>query len=256
MLFEKIVFGPIRSRRLGISLGVNLLPKGNKICTFNCIYCECGFNSVNVKEANYPSIDEVKQALESRLAEMNKNNESLDSITFAGDGEPTLHPSFSEIIDETISLRNQFFPTAKISVLSNATMIGDEKIFETLQKVDNNILKLDSAIDSTVRIINQPTNPSFSVAKTINKLSQFAGKLIIQTLFFSGTFEGKPFDNTTEEEVSAWLEVLLKIRPKAVQIYSLDRKTPAENLQKASKETLQLIGKRVRDLGFEAIVVE
>lgn len=256
MLFEKIVFGPIKSRRLGTSLGVNLLPKGNKICTFNCIYCECGFNSINAKEVAYPSFDEVKVALEHRLTEMLQNKEELDSITFAGDGEPTLHPCFSEIIDETIRLRNQIFPSAKISVLSNATRIREEKIFAALKKVDNNILKLDSVVDSTVKIINQPTNPMFSIAKTIELLSRFEGKLIIQTLFFSGIFEGKKFDNTTEEEVELWLEALKKICPSVVQIYSLDRKTPAKDLKKASKETLQAIGKRVQKLGIETVVVE
>lgn len=256
MLFERVVFGPIRSRRLGVSLGVNLLPKGNKICTFNCIYCECGFNSVNVKEAAYPSLEEVVSALEQRLSEMSQNNEHLDSITFAGDGEPTLHPYFSEIIDATIRLRDLFFSSAKISVLSNATMIDNEEIFEALKKVDNNILKLDSVVESTVRIINQPTNPTFSIAKTIEALGRFEGKVVIQTLFFSGIFEGRTFDNTTEKEVSLWLEALKKIRPSAVQIYSLDRKTPAKDVKKASKEMLQTIGERVRNLGFEAIVVE
>ncbi len=256
MLFEKIVFGPIKSRRLGTSLGVNLLPKGNKICTFNCIYCECGFNSVNVKDATFPLLDDVKFALEGRLKEMLQNNEDLDTITFAGDGEPTLHPCFFEIIEETIRLRDFYYPTAKISVLSNATMINNERVFEALKKVDNNILKLDSAIESTVKVINQPTNPNFSIEKTIDMLSQFNGKLTIQTLFFSGVFNEKLFDNTTEEEVSAWLSVLKKICPKSVQVYSLDRKTPADNLQKASKEKLQEIGERVRNLGFETIVVE
>ncbi|MBO5975388.1 MAG: radical SAM protein [Paludibacteraceae bacterium] len=256
MLFEKIVFGPIKSRRLGTSLGVNLLPKGNKICTFNCIYCECGFNSINIKEAKYPTVEEVKFALESRLNEMQQNNEGLDTITFAGDGEPTMNPFFLEIIEETIRLRDFYFPLAKISVLSNATMLNNERVFEALKMVDNNILKLDSVNEETVKIINQPTNPNFSIEKTIDTLSKFNGKLTIQTLFFSGVFNGKHFDNTTEDEVSAWLSVLKRICPKSVQIYSLDRKTPAEGLQKASKEKLQEIGERVRTLGFETIVVE
>ena len=199
MLFEKIVFGPIKSRRLGTSLGVNLLPKGNKICTFNCIYCECGFNSINIKEAKYPTVEEVKFALESRLNEMQQNNEGLETITFAGDGEPTMNPFFLEIIEETIRLRDFYFPLAKISVLSNATMLNNERVFEALKMVDNNILKLDSVNEETVK---EFTNPiiAHQTAKSKERAQNKHGKMQVVYIFCK-----------KQDFFTIFLETLLKI---------------------------------------------
>ena len=239
MLFNEIIFGPVKSRRLGVSLGVNLPPSNGKLCSFDCVYCECGFNFIN-KNAKIPTQKEVKEQLERKIREMTANNETLDSITFAGNGEPTMHRDFAKIIDDTIEIRNSFFPKAKISVLSNAMFCGKKDVFEALNRIDNNILKLDSGIEETIRIINRP-NSRFSLEELVGNLQKFNGNLIIQTLFFSGEFEGKTFDNTTEKEVSEWLNLLKIIRPKEVMLYSLDRPTPAKNLQKADFETLQKI---------------
>ncbi len=254
MLFEGIVFGPIRSRRLGVSLGVNLLPANSKICSFNCLYCECGFNFSSSEK--YPDYEQVVAALEERLQTMAQAGDELHTITFAGNGEPTLHPDFERIVDATIALRNRYFPQAKISVLSNATRIADEAVFRALNKVDNNILKLDSAIDKTLRVINQPLDANFSVETLTENLARFDGNLIIQTLFLSGEYGGKTFDNTTEAEVEAWLDVLQVVRPKQVMVYSLDRATPAEHLVRASKERLRAIAARVEALGIEVLVTE
>ena len=252
MLFNEIIFGPVKSRRLGASLGVNLLPANGKLCSFDCVYCECGFNFVN-KKAKIPIRNDVKEQLERKIKEMAANNETLDTITFAGNGEPTMHKDFAKIIDDTIEIRNIFFPKAKISVLSNSTFCGKKDVFDALNRIDNNILKLDSGIEETIRVINRP-NSKFSLKKLVEDLQKFNGNLIIQTLFFSGEFEGKTFDNTTEKEVTEWLNLLKIIRPKEVMLYSLDRPTPAKNLQKANLETLQKIAALVEKNGIKTKV--
>lgn len=254
MLFEGIVFGPIQSRRLGVSLGINLLPPNSKICSFDCLYCECGFNFSSSEK--YPTCEQVASAIEQRLQAMSDNNERLDVITFAGNGEPTLHPEFEQIVDTTIALRNRYFPQVKISVLSNASRLADESVFRALNKVDNNILKLDSAIEATLRVINQPSNKHFSVENLVQKMSLFNGNFIMQTLFLKGMYNGLLFDNTTDEEIAAWLNVLKILKPKQVMIYSLDRKTPVEQLWRPSKETLYAIAQRVKELGVEVSVTE
>jgi wyosine [tRNA(Phe)-imidazoG37] synthetase (radical SAM superfamily) len=254
MLFEGIVFGPIKSRRLGVSLGINLLPPNSKICSFDCLYCECGFNFSSTEK--YPSFQDVVVAIEQRLLLMKNNEEHLDVITFAGNGEPTLHPDFEQIIDATITLRDTYFPNVKISVLSNATRISDEAVFRALNRVDNNILKLDSAIDSTLKVINQPIDKHFSVDELVKKMSLFNGNFIIQTLFFKGIYKGVSFDNTTDGEVDAWIAILQKLRPKQVMVYSLDRKTPVEHLERPDNATLYSIAKRVEALGINVSVTE
>lgn len=253
MLFHDIIIGPIRSRRLGRSLGINLLHQEAKICSFNCIYCECGWNFR--AESHQPTRDEVRTALESKMQELKSKNEGIDVITFAGNGEPTTHKDFPSIIDDTIVLRNRYFPGAKISVLSNATMIWKADVRDALNKIDNNIQKLDSAIDSTVALINQPQG-NYSVANVINDLKTFNGNVIIQTLFLRGEYNGSKIDNTTEQEVSAWLKAIETIRPREVMLYSLDRKTPADNLIKVEAEELQRIAEKVESLGIKTQVTK
>lgn len=255
MLFESVIFGPIKSRRLGISLGVNLLPATAKVCSFNCIYCECGFNFTDPK-AHLPSLKELETQLEQTLERMVTDNKKLDSITFAGNGEPTMHPQFAAIIDATIRLRNRYYPQTKISVLSNATMLHRPAVVAALNKVDNNILKLDSVIDATVKLINQPVNPKFDITKIIEQQRQFNGNLIVQSLFLKGTYRGQTIDNTTEKEVSAWLNAIDYIRPKLVEIYSLDRIPPISTLQKVDSAVLQQIADRVEKLGISTSVIQ
>jgi wyosine [tRNA(Phe)-imidazoG37] synthetase (radical SAM superfamily) len=255
MLFESVIFGPIKSRRLGISLGVNLLPATAKVCSFNCIYCECGFNFTDPK-AHLPSLKELETQLEQTLERMVADNKKLDSITFAGNGEPTMHPQFAAIIDATIRLRNRYYPQTKINVLSNATMLHRPAVVAALNKVDNNILKLDSVIDATVKLINQPVNPKFDITKIIEQQRQFNGNLIVQSLFLKGTYRGQTIDNTTEKEVSAWLNAIDYIRPKLVEIYSLDRIPPISTLQKVDSAVLQQIADRVEKLGISTSVIQ
>lgn len=251
MLFEHIINGPIVSRRLGQSLGVNLMPVNGKLCSFDCVYCECGFNADNKNpNAHRPTKEEVITALNTRLNALRAEERMVDTITFAGNGEPTLHPHFAEIIDGVIAARNQYFPKAVISVLSNATACHNPKVFAALNKVNNNILKLDSAIDATAQVINQPCG-HYSVAETIEHLKKFNGHLIVQTLFFSGDYNGHHMDNTTETEVAAWLKAMKYIAPREVMIYSLDRPTPAKNLRKADAVTLQRIAARAEAAGLK-----
>lgn len=249
MLFDNIIFGPIKSRRLGTSLGVNLLPEDSKICSFDCIYCECGFNFTK-PDSHLPSRRDVREALKAKLEEYAQRGETIDTITFAGNGEPTMHHEFAEIIDDVIELRNALCPQTQISVLSNATFSHKPKIFAALQKIDNNILKLDSGIEATVRLINQPA-ANFSLQKTVEALKAFKGNLVVQTLFFSGVYKGIPFDNTTDEEVAAWLSLIKEVAPKSVMIYTLDRPTPVDNLHKAGEERLKEISEMVEKLGIK-----
>jgi len=246
ILFEEIIFGPIHSRRLGTSLGVNLLPLHGKLCSFDCLYCECGLNARN-KSGSLPKVEEVKQALEAKLIQLRAEGTLLDVITFAGNGEPTIHPEFERIIDDTISLRNQYFPKTKVSVLSNATQLDKPKIFSALLKVENAILKLDSAFDETVQILDRPVSSSFSVKHLVEKMKTLKGKLIIQTLFTRGAYEGKVFDNTTEVEVTAWIELIREIAPESVMIYAIDRETAVAGLEKISVKELKTIAKRLKD---------
>lgn len=253
-LFDQIIFGPVRSRRLGISLGVNLMPTDSKICSFNCIYCECGWNPKKREhKSKLPTREQVKQKMEDKLREMVQNNELPDVITFAGNGEPTLHPEFEWIIDDTIELRNQLAPKAKIAVLSNSSMLHKPSVVRALLKVEDNILKLDSAFEETVRQIDCPVG-RFNLAEVIENLKAFNGKLIIQTLFVRGNFNGQIIDNTTEHEISAWLKLIEEIKPSQVMIYTIDRDTPASGLEKVKLEELQQIASRVESLGIKTQV--
>ena len=253
ILFDQIIFGPIHSRRLGLSLGVNLLPIDAKICSFNCIYCECGFNTT-MHDSPIPTRDQVRETLEAKLQEMVAEVQIPDVITFAGNGEPTLHAEFEGIIDDTIALRNKYCPTAKVSVLSNSTRIHKPHIFAALNKVDNNILKFDSAIDRTMKLMDQPVGKHINVAWFIEHLKKFEGRLIIQTMFLRGEVQGEKLDNTTDEEVEAWILALEQIRPQQVMIYSLDREAPTKNLQKVNVDELNIIAEKVRAKGFDVSV--
>ncbi|MCD7709967.1 MAG: radical SAM protein [Porphyromonadaceae bacterium] len=254
ILYKDIVFGPVHSRRLGISLGVNLLPVDGKICSFDCLYCECGYNAGRRSNRGFPSCEEVRLALQKRLSDMRDRGDKLDVITFAGNGEPTLHPEFAQVIEDTRSLRNLYYPTAKVSVLSNATCIHRPNVFAALHKVDNNILKLDAGLDVTVRRINRPVSPSFSVATLVEELCRFQGNLIIQSLFLQGEHEGCLLDNTTEEELLPWMAAIRRIAPKEVMIYTIDRETPEKSLKKISPEKLDEIARRVEAMGIKTQV--
>ncbi|MBE6346528.1 MAG: radical SAM protein [Lentimicrobiaceae bacterium] len=250
ILFETLVFGPIRSRRLGKSLGINLMPEIGKICSFNCIYCECGWNPEKRLISNLPKKEVFETVLEDKLKEIAGSANEPDSITFSGNGEPTLHPDFAEIVDITIRLRDKYVPKAKISVLTNGTMLHKKDIFDAISKIDNNIIKLDGGTYETIRNIDKP-NVDFDLDKYISILQKFNSDLVIQTCFLRGEHNGVVIDNTTEKEVSLWVEHIKKIKPKKTMIYAIERDTPEKNLSKISKRELEDIADRVREYGFD-----
>lgn len=253
-LFNEIIFGPVTSRRLGNSLGINLLPINNKVCNFNCLYCECGLTKPNQADTGkLPGREEIRQALEKYLTEKGNTVPSIDTITFAGNGEPTMHPDFSSIVEDTILLRNKYSPDARIAVLSNATLIHRKKVKKSLMKVDYNILKLDSAVEETIKILNCPMG-DFSLEKLIVSLKEFKENLTIQTLFIRGSYKGKNIDNTTENEVSKWLNLLNILRPQLVMVYSISRDTPVKELEKIDVETLNKIAERVKSMDIPVSV--
>ena len=249
MLFDQIAYGPIHSRRLGTSLGMELMPLAHKLCTFNCVYCECGWNTP-VSHPKLPTREEVKMALEARL----KEGLDLDVITFSGNGEPTLHPDFLGIIEDTCALRDQYCPKAKVSVLSNSTQLGRPDVVQALRLCDNRILKLDAATDEMMRRIDLPVNEHLTVKQIIEWLAQFNGDFTLQTCFLRGEHAGKRIDNTTPEELEAWYKAVETLHPKQIMIYVIDRKTPEENLTKISREEMETIAAPLRTKGYDVIV--
>ena len=254
VLFHSTIFGPIHSRRLGISLGVNLMPNDGKICSFDCVYCEAGYNAQGQGTTGLPTHTPVKRQPREKLKQMKEAGEGLDVITFSGNGEPTLHPQFKEVVHDVIVLRDQYFPNARVSVLSNATMASNPNVKRALLAVDNNILKLDSAIPSTMRLINQPKSPNIIPAGIIEDLAEYGGKCIVQTMMLRGEHNGKHIDNTTDAEVEALIDAYKTIKPQEVMIYSIDRKPPEEHLEKVSREELEAIGRRIEAAGIKVQV--
>ena len=233
-----------------MSLGINLMPNDGKICSFDCLYCEAGFNAQGAGKDGVPTREAVKRQLKRKLIEMKEQGLTLDVITFSGNGEPTLHPEFKKVVEDVLRLRTQYFPNAKVSVLSNSTMAGKPAVADALRKVDNNILKLDSAMPHTFRVLNRPVSPNCLPEGVIADLKQFGGQCVVQTIMVRGEFNGERIDNTTDDELDALLSAYLQIRPREVMLYSIDRKTPAENLEKISKEELERIAQRFRDSGI------
>ena len=251
MLFDSIVYGPIRSRRLGVSLGMNLMPTTAKLCTFDCVYCECGWNQ-SVSHPVLPTREQVREALASRLIALSSNQ--LDVITFSGNGEPTLHPEFLGIIEDTCTLRDRYCPKAKISVLSNSTQLGRADVVKALRMCDNRILKLDSAINTTMRLIDKPVNENLTVEQVAEWLALFEGDFTLQTCFLRGEYEGQIIDNTTPEELSAWYTMIERLRPKQVMIYVIDRATPLQTLSKVPAAEMEAIAAPLREKGIDVIV--
>jgi len=253
VLYDSPIFGPVHSRRLGVSLGINLMPADGKICTFDCIYCECGRNGEHHPKCHRPTRSQVYEALRSTLEKMKSYGPEPNVLTFAGNGEPTANPEFPEIVEDVLALRDEFFPQAKVSVLSNGTRVTDPSIFRALCKLDNNIQKLDTVNIEYIRLIDNPVG-HYDLDATIKALCDFKGHVIIQTMFLTGTYQGHDMDNTTDEYVLPWLEAVKLIAPEKVMIYTIDRETPVNTLQKASHEALDRIAALLRDNGFETSV--
>lgn len=253
IIYPSPVFGPIKSRRLGISLGINLLPEGGKWCSFDCIYCECGFNADHRTHNPLPSVERVEERLREKLLELKAEGIVPDVLTFAGNGEPTLHPQFEEVVNRVISVRNEMCPSARLSILSNATQVHRPEIRRTLMLFDNNIQKLDTIDPSYISLVDQPAG-GYNVERVIESLCLFEGKVIIQTMFMKGMYEGKSVDNTSEAHLLPYFAALQRIKPSKVMIYTIDRETPAKGLEKAPADVLDGIAARIRELGIEVSV--
>lgn len=253
ILYPSPIFGPVHSRRLGLSLGINLMPADGKLCTFDCLYCECGLNAPNRPTQPRPSRVEVAEALEKTLRQMATAGEHPDVLTFAGNGEPTAHPDFPAIIDDTLRLRDALCPSARVSVLSNATMLHRQAVVEALRRIDNNIQKLDTVDIQYISLVDRPAG-AYDVEQVIRQLEAFEGNVIVQSLFMAGSVGGRSVDNTTNVFVSPWLEALRRIAPREVMVYTIDRETPISTLKKAPRETLDAIAQRVREAGLPVSV--
>ncbi len=252
VIYPSPIFGPIKSRRLGVSLGINLLPGDGKVCTFDCVYCECGFNAERRPKSKLPTRQAVAEALEAKLQQMQAEGMIPDVLTFAGNGEPTAHPDFALIIDDTIRLRNRYCPTAKVSVLTNATRINRKDVFEALKRVDNNIVKLDTVDAAYIARVDRPVG-HYDVDELIACMRDFEGKCVVQTMFMKGVdADGVSVDNTIPQYVDPWLEAVESIAPREVMIYTIDRETPMSGLQKASREELDAIVARLTARGIKA----
>ncbi len=249
ILWQGIVFGPVKSRRLGNSLGVNLMPANGKVCSFDCIYCECGWNKNGKDNQTIPTLEAVKNALTSQLEKHKGEGTAIDTITFSGNGEPTLHPQFPNIIEHTIQERNRLFPNAKVSVLSNATRIGEPAIREALKRVDNPILKIDSALEEWVKLIDNPA-AGYSLKKTIENLKLFNGNFVLQTMFLRGEQNGIKFDSTEAVNTEPWIGLVRELKPREIMMYTIDRETPNSTLKKVTVEEMERIAKPLVDDGF------
>ena len=247
VLFHSTIFGPIHSRRLGTSLGINLSPTDGKVCSFDCLYCEAGFTAQGPGKSGLPRREAVREQLRAKLEQMKQQGEAPDVLTFSGNGEPTVHPEFAGIMDDVIALRDEFFPQAKVSVLCNSTRLDRPEVCRALRRADNNILKLDSAVESTMRRLDRPGDKSFTVDRVIGELATFADEAIIQTMMLRGSYEGETVDNTTPEEIAALIEAYKRIRPREIMLYSIDRSTPAEELVKVPAEELRAIGRQIEE---------
>ena len=253
IIYPSPIFGPVHSRRLGVSLGINLLPSDGKWCSFDCVYCECGLNADRRPHQPLPTRQQVADGLEERLREMKENGTKPDVLTFAGNGEPTLHPQFPEIVDDVCALRDHYFPEARISVLSNATQIDRPEVLKALCRVDNPILKLDTVDPSYIATVDRPRK-AYNVEHLASIMQGVGGYIVIQTMFMGGTLDGQSVDNTGEKYVVPWLQAIARIHPRQVMIYTIDRETPVATLQKATRESLDSIAEQVRQLGIECSV--
>lgn len=245
MLREEVVFGPIQSRRLGTSLGLNLLPTKGKFCNFDCIYCECGWNKDGTNDKHLPTSEEVHNALEEKLKSLQKEGTHIDSITFSGDGESTINPQFPQIIDDVLALRDKYCPDVKVSVLSNATRVHIPSVFEALCKVDNPIMKIDAPTDALVEKINHPY-PGYEVKKVVEALGRFNGNFVLQTMFLKSS----DFDSSSPEVINGWTDIVKKLNPREIMIYTVDRPAPTAGLYKFTLEEMLVLATPVIDYGY------
>ncbi len=244
--FDDIVFGPIFSRRLGSSLGVNLLPSKGKLCNFDCVYCECGWNRDGMGDRIFPKFEDIEAALEEKMSRLAAEGTPVDSITFSGNGEPTIHPDFPKVIDVTLKCRDKYFPNAKVSVLSNATMIGRPAVAEALMKIDNPILKIDASTDELIMKINKPVG-HYRLDEVVEAMMRFDGNFVLQTMFL----RSPEFDTASPEAIEDWMNIVRKVRPREIMVYTIDRETPDKSLAKYTVDEMTAFVQPLIDEGFK-----
>ncbi len=244
--FDDIVFGPIFSRRLGSSLGVNILPSKGKLCNFDCVYCECGWNKDGVADRRFPTFEEIVTAFEDKMSSLSAEGTKVDSITFSGNGEPTMHPDFPKIVDAVLDCRDRFFPQAKVSVLSNAFLVGRPSVADALKRVDNPILKIDASSDALVRQINKPVG-HYCLDDIVKALKEFDGNFILQTMFL----KSPDFDTAAPQSLQRWMEIVRELRPKEIMVYTIDRETPDKSLSKYTVEEMTVLVQPLLDEGYK-----
>ena len=252
-LFDKHVFGPVKSRRLGNSLGINLLSTHYKVCDFDCIYCECGWTHHKPDSKKFIEKQKFIQLLETKLSQLERDKIPVDYITYAGNGEPTLHPYFLEIAKKVSELRDQYFPKCSIALLSNGSTLSKEKIKASFAYIEDVILKIDAGHQQLFQLINRP-NEHLQLDDICNNMVNLQGNFIAQSMFLKGNADGVEFDNSDQKVVAKWKEKIQMLRPKYVQIYSISRDTPLESIQPISKERLQNIAEQLENMGIHAEV--
>ncbi|MDY6289073.1 MAG: radical SAM protein [Bacteroidales bacterium] len=251
MIREETVFGPIFSRRLGSSLGINLLPEKGKICNFDCIYCECGWNRDGRDDTVLPTAAKVRTDLERMLLKLSAESTPVDSITFSGDGEPTLNPEFPQIIDDTLRLRDRHYPRAKVSVLSNATRVHLPEVFDALRRVDNPIMKIDAPTNELIAKINIPA-PGYDIARVVDALRRFEGDFVLQTCML----RSPDFDSSSPDVILPLLDIVRRLRPREWMVYTIDRPTPMQGLQKFSPQEMKSLAQPIIDEGFTRVQIK
>lgn len=249
MMREELVFGPIRSRRLGSSLGINVLPEKGKLCNFDCIYCECGWNRDGMGDRKLPTAQMLREALGAKLKECAAGGIGIDSITFSGDGEPTLNPEFPQMVDVTLELRDRFFPECRVAVLSNATMVWKDEVFQALSRVERPIMKIDAPTTALARLINKPW-PGYSVEKVVESLKRFNGRFVLQTMFL----KSGDFDSSAPEVLGGWMDIVRMLRPRKIMVYTIDRETPQKGLVKFTAEEMASLVSPLAEEGFDIMI--
>lgn len=249
MMREELVFGPIRSRRLGSSLGINVLPEKGKLCNFDCIYCECGWNRDGMGDRKLPTAQMLREALGAKLQECAAGGVGIDSITFSGDGEPTLNPEFPQMVDVTLELRDRFFPECRVAVLSNATMVWKDEVFQALSRVERPIMKIDAPTTALARLINKPW-PGYSVEKVVESLKRFNGRFVLQTMFL----KSGDFDSSAPEVLDGWMDIVRMLRPRKIMVYTIDRETPQKGLVKFTAEEMASLVSPLAEEGFDIMI--
>ena len=239
-----ITYGPVQSRRLGLSLGINLLPTEYKLCSFNCLYCQYGWTkkvtfAPGERLKDLPSVDAVAAALETALAELSRDHRTMDAISICGNGEPTLYPALAEVIVKVKRIRDRYQPRARVAILSNSSTVGDHAVRAALDLLDVKIMKFDAGSEEMFRQLNHPAAPVY-MGEIV------AGLKALKKIFLQSCFVQGRVTNADPDSVAMWIDKVREIHPLSVQVYTLDREPADKRIEKVSRTTLAWIADAVR----------